>query len=249
MIDKNRVAIKCITGSIATGLNDDKSDVDKKIVFYPTIEELFSGRHANKQTVLPDTDTEYVDIRSFMKSLQDTTINGLEILFGVDLDVVDDNISPIITNRNNIAKCNLPKLFLSTNGMAYNSYNSFMSLKRPNNAKSVSLYDEHGQDTKSLMTIVRLYETLLNFKKSEFTDFQSSFCFAENPNAKQYLKNIKNNVGDLSFEDNVVFAKYYMDRIEDMREEYLSHSIDLETQGFISDVIHNATLINMIKNK
>ena len=50
MIDEKRIAIKCVTGSHATGLNDDKSDIDRKIVFYPTIDELFSGRHANKQT-------------------------------------------------------------------------------------------------------------------------------------------------------------------------------------------------------
>lgn len=249
MIDKNRIAIKCTTGSIATGLNDSKSDIDKKIVFYPTIDELFSGRHANRQTVLPDTDTEYVDIRSFMKSLQDTTINGLEILFGADLDVIDDNISPIITNKNNIAKCNLPKLFLSTSGMAHNCYKSFASLKRPSNAKSVFLFDEHGQDTKSLMTIVRLCKTLERFKESEFTDFKSSFSFNDDLETKQYLLNVKNNVGDLGFEDNLEFAKFYMSRIEWIKEDYMKHSINLETSGFISEVIHNATLINMIKNK
>ena len=249
MIDEKRIAIKCVTGSHATGLNDDKSDIDRKIVFYPTIDELFSGRHANKQTIMPEEDTEYVDIRSFMKSLQDTTINGLEILFGADINVVDENISPILTNKNNIAKCNLPKLFLSTSGMAYNQYNSFTSLKRPNNAKSVLFFDRHSQDTKSLMTIVRLCKTLELFAESEFTDFQSSFCFKDDEIGKRYMLNVKNNVGNLTFEENVEFAKIYMARIDMLRDEYMKHSIDLDTNGFVSEVIHNATLINMIKNK
>ena len=40
-----------------------------------------------------------------------------------------------------------------------------------------------------------------------------------------------------------------MARIDVLKDEYMKHSIDLDTNGFVSEVIHNATLINMIKNK
>ena len=98
--------------------------------------------------------------------------------------------------------------------MAYNQYNSFTSLKRPNNAKSVLFFDRHSQDTKSLMTVVRLCKTLELFAESEFTDFQSSFCFKDDEIGKRYMLNVKNNVGNLTFEENVEFAKIYMERID-----------------------------------
>ena len=63
------------------------------------------------------------------------------------------------------------------------------------------------------------------------------------------MLNVKNNVGNLTFEENVEFAKIYMARIDVLKDEYVKHSIDLDTNGFVSEVIHNATLINMIKNK
>lgn len=69
-----------IVGSYLYGLDTPKSDIDKKVIFIPTMYRFLTGNYQDN-IIDKENETTYWELRKFIKHLSDNQANALEIVF------------------------------------------------------------------------------------------------------------------------------------------------------------------------
>lgn len=115
----------CISliGSQNYNLADEDSDVDSKLIVFPTMEDLYRGNRLVSMTHYMSVTEEHVDVkdvRSFFSLLSKENINYSEMLFTDNIIVNDyyaDLWNILVKNREAIALCNPYRLMQSCKGI------------------------------------------------------------------------------------------------------------------------------------
>ena len=115
----------CISliGSQNYNLADENSDVDSKLIVFPTLENIYRGSRMISSTHFMSDTNEHVDvkdIRAFFSLLEKENVNYSELLFTDNIIVNDyylDLWNILVENREAIATCNKYKLMKSCKGI------------------------------------------------------------------------------------------------------------------------------------
>ena len=71
-------------GSMNYGLMTENSDVDTKVIYIPTVEDLILGGSVSKELHIDDEHAEVKDLRNMVNMWKKQNINFLEILFDIE---------------------------------------------------------------------------------------------------------------------------------------------------------------------
>lgn len=130
----NQIAYIALYGSQNYHLSTEKSDVDVKAIYIPTLEEAIFNKNRVSTTLISENGghCEIKDIREMNEMFIKQNINFIEILFTDFYWINPDysiEINKIRQYRNWIAFCNKDIGFLSILGQAKNAYHIFEKSK------------------------------------------------------------------------------------------------------------------------
>lgn len=160
-------------GSMNYNLFDEASDVDTKLIVFPSVEELCLGKQpVSKTYVLANGEhCDIKDIREYIRICRKSNINFLEILAS-DFYVLNDKYSMqwlhLRDDIEYIARNLKKKLLFSSLGMAKQKASKILHDSSANH----KLILKYGYVAKELQHTLRLYEFVKNFSNDD--DFEEA---------------------------------------------------------------------------
>ncbi|MEC1697856.1 DNA polymerase beta superfamily protein [Schinkia azotoformans] len=189
-LSKRKLCFKALVGSHNYNLNNEFSDKDYKIFFYPDFDDLYEGGQYSKAFVSDDEDIEYHDIRKLPNLLYKSNVNFMEVLFSEEYEVYDQELySKIIVLRDELAKMNLPYLYDACLGMY------MQKMKEFNRDKGKEL---PGKTYKHVMSSYRILDFLDRYQKFSFSSFKQAMQYDAKDPVRELLLNIR--LGEYSFD-------------------------------------------------
>lgn len=251
-------------GSMNYELWEDSSDIDTKILVFPTLDELvFNKKPKNKVHIMPDNGEhlEVRDIREYWKIFKKSNINFVEILFSnyvifnpVYLKHVypyyilgyDNPISGklsynfqewIAANREKWVRMNPYAAVCCMSGMAKAKYANLCHATESRK----ELVDKYGYDSKNLMHLMRIGIFLNKYIKGE-KSYKKCIDMSED---RDYLLSIKHYKYNL--DDALKASKNVLDKIDMMINEYINTNpnsgmniqIETEFDDVLYQIMHN----------
>lgn len=179
---------------------DEHSDVDTKAIFVPTLRDIVENRCEAYTHLLPNEEhVDCCDIRNYMKSLIKGNPQFLETLFSDwgDLNIGDyrEEIYALISNREEIARCNPNNTMRALLGMADRNY------------KLCIARGEEDHLRKWVYQLVRIEECMNKYCQDR------SFKDCLITNHRDFLLLIKNNKNN----------NYKKEALVDIAKEYIKH--------------------------
>lgn len=236
---KRKILFSAMVGSTNYNLNSNSSDKDYKCFVLPSFDDLYDGVFYSKSIISDVVDLDVHDIRKITKLFWKSNINFMEVLFSREIVInpeieitSKDNLFKLFFMRNEIAVINLPYLFNACVGMSINKKNSV----EKGTEGTQDLVLKYGYDTKQAQHSIRVLNFLERFLNTNF-NFQKAIYYPENDKDRDMLLNIKN--GNLSLNEYYNFHKNYLEKIEEIKEEYISKKLNNELLKEIEDLIKN----------
>lgn len=173
--------LTAVVGSVNCNLNDEKSDVDKKLFVLPNNLDLYKGEFFSEfKKDEEGNDIDIKDIRLFKNLLYKEDINFLQVLFSLKIDIepnltqIDkDYIEFLFKYKEQLVKLNLSRLFEVCMGLY--KQNKPHLLKRKES--SAYLFDKYGYNTKIFMTSYRLLDFIERYYNTDFQNFEKAFRY------------------------------------------------------------------------
>lgn len=192
-MSNRKLCFKALVGSHNYNLNNEFSDKDYKIFFYPNFDDLYQGGQFSKAFVSDDEDVEYHDIRKLPNLLYKSNVNFMEVLFSEEYEVYDSKLySKVIVLRNKLARMNIPYLYDACFGMYVQKMKEF------NRDKDKELDEALARKTyKHAMSSYRILDFLNRYQQSEFSSFKLAMQYDSKDPTRTLLLDIR--LGKYSF--------------------------------------------------
>ena len=120
-IGDRRVVLWALTGSRSYGLQTEGSDEDHIALVAPTFDDLYGGTMFSRQSITLAEDILAYDVRRLPELLWKSNPSFLEMLFSPEIAIPDtpaaDAMRWTVSERDRIARMNLPKLWSATLGI------------------------------------------------------------------------------------------------------------------------------------
>lgn len=227
------VAFKALVGSHNYNLNNENSDKDYKVFYYPTFDDMYNGDKTSKHKTSTDMDIEYHDIRKLPDMLWKSNVNFIEVLFSQEVVAKDKLYSELHKIREDIASMNLPYLWDACYGMMYQKLREVKREMEYTDTNSAKV-------SKSLYQARRIYRFLYSYADSEFTNFADSI-YIKKQSTRDYILSVKS--GGHSYEEEYSFLEGWlnskdMTKIKSMyksmeRQEHVSEKVKGIVKGYV----------------
>ena len=196
---KRKLCFKALVGSHNYNLNNEFSDKDYKIFFYPDFDDLYEGGQYSKAFVSEEEDVEYHDIRKLPNLLFKSNVNFMEVLFSEEYEVYDKELfSKIIKLRDELAKMNIPYLYDACFGMY------MQKMKEFNRDKVKEIAEDSASKTyKHAMSSYRILDFLARYQRSAFHSFKQAMKYDSKDPMRFLLLDIR-------------LGKYNIEQLEEM---------------------------------
>lgn len=196
---KRKLCFKALVGSHNYNLNNEFSDKDYKIFFYPDFDDLYEGGQYSKAFVSEEEDVEYHDIRKLPNLLFKSNVNFMEVLFSEEYEVYDKELySKIIALRDELAKMNIPYLYDACFGMY------MQKMKEFNRDKVKEIAEDSASKTyKHAMSSYRILDFLARYQRSAFHSFKQAMKYDSKDPMRFLLLDIR-------------LGKYNIEQLEEM---------------------------------
>lgn len=192
ILGERKLCFKALVGSHNYNLNNEFSDKDYKIFFYPDFDDLYKGGQYSKAFVSEDEDVEYHDIRKLPNLLFKSNVNFMEVLFSEEYEVYDqESFSKIIALRDDLAKMNIPYLYDACFGMYLQKMKEFNRDKVKGNTFASKTH-------KHAMSSYRILDFLDRYQKFSFTSFKQAMQYDAKDPVRGLLLNIR--LGEYSYD-------------------------------------------------
>lgn len=158
----------CLQGSQNYGIADEESDIDSKLLIFPTFEDLVFNKQAVSHTHIMDNDEhcDVKDIREYFKIFRKQNINFVEILF-TDWYIVNPKYKDewffLIGHREEIARYNEYQALKCMLGMASEKYHA-LTHKYPSRTQWI---DKFGYDPKQASHLLRVRNFIKDYIDNE----------------------------------------------------------------------------------
>lgn len=194
ILTERKLCFKALVGSHNYNLNNEFSDKDYKIFFYPNFDDLYGGGQYSKAFVSNVEDVEYHDIRKLPNLLFKSNVNFMEVLFSEEYEVYGRELfSKIIALRDDLAKMNIPYLYDACFGMY------MQKMKEFNRDKVKDFADVLTSKTyKHAMSSYRILDFLDRYQKSTFSSFKQAMQYDAKDPVRSLLLDIR--LGKYNFE-------------------------------------------------
>lgn len=232
----------CACGSMNYGLWDELSDVDTKLIVFPTFEEIiFHKQPISKTKIFSNGEhCDIKDIREYFKVLQKQNINFMEILF-TNYWIVNDKYIDIWMDlrrhAEEIARENPYQAMRCYKGMAHEKAHSFFT-RIAGDAPSA----EFCYDSKTLSHILRLYD--FAYKYSNQINY--SKCLI--PDKADWLMDIKRRRVNFSYEEAANMVKdtiEKIDKLECLFNKYHENIMNEEAKEILEFNLKQAMIRNL----
>lgn len=220
------------TGSMNYNLFDESSDVDTKLLVFPSIDNIIFKEETFSKTMNIDGEfCEVKDIRKYFRTMEKANLNFLEILT-TDYYIVnpqyEDLWNELRAETENICFILKPKLLTSSLGMMKQKYKQMTKDTPALHEKIVA----HSYDSKSLVHLARLFSFIDKYANgASFAD--AVWC---NEQERETLLGIKN----YNF-TSVNVAQSFAQELIDVAEEILKskNSQPLVDKSVLSAMLYN----------
>lgn len=183
------VVLWTLTGSRSYGLQTEGSDEDHIALVAPTFEDLYGGTMFSRQSITLSEDVLAYDVRRLPELLWKSNPSFLEMLFSPEIRIPEtpaaDAMRWVVSERDPIARMNLPKLWSATLGI----YEGKMQRLERGTESTQILVERYGYDTKQAMHSIRSLMVLRRFADSGFSDFGRAI--RPDPDEREYLLSIR----------------------------------------------------------
>lgn len=192
---KNKVSFEVSVGSVNYNLLHPKSDIDKKVFYYPTFLDLYKGDKNSISSVTVEKDVETHDIRKLPSMLYKSNVNFIEVLFSRQITKRDELYNELYKLREEIARINLPYLFLACYKGMYER--KMKEYDRDTSYINVFECEELRREkvNKHLMVAYRILDFLVRYAQNEFTSFASAIHYddliVKDKKMKEFLFSIR----------------------------------------------------------
>lgn len=250
MSEKNerKEIIKARFGSYNYNLTTLESDIDYKVFIAPTREDLFLSERYVKEVEIDGVDIKIHDIRELHKLLYKANLNFLEFLFTDDLlllekynkdiflnfkDVEDEDLKimlmldELFNMKNDLAKANLPYLFNSSFGMAYNKRKRFEKFYKEKNMKKAG---------KALMTSFRMLDFIERFHFTNFSNLEKAMKYTDDEREKILELRKEENIGN-----NLKILDNKFEEIKKLEDVYKRKEVDEEVFKRLNEILMDLT--------
>lgn len=198
ILDERKLCFKALVGSHNYNLNNELSDKDYKVFFYPNFDDLYLGGQYSKAFVSDNEDVEHHDIRKLPNLLYKSNVNFMEVLFSEEYEIHDKELfNEIIVFREDLAKMNIPYLYDACFGMYMQKMKEF---NRDREKDLVSKTCKHA------MSSYRILDFLDRYQISSFSSFKQAIQYDSKDPMRALLLDIRH-------------GQYKYDLIEEMIRE------------------------------
>lgn len=155
------IVFSSIVGSHMYGLSKEGSDLDIREFAMPAFEDFYDNTICLDSKVEEKVDKVIFDIRKFPLYLYNSNPNTFDILFSNEI-IIADNVAYksymkyILSNKEQIARMNIKKLYFSCMGMYFKHWQS-MKVKTEQNKES---FEKYGYNVKNMLICYRVFELL-----------------------------------------------------------------------------------------
>lgn len=160
-LDKDEILYEALYGSQNYGLDDEKADIDTKVITIPDIKRLLFMQPYSRTVEIPDGLADIKDIQIMEKQFFKANINYLEILstgyclinadYHEEMKALKDLLNEIVNN-------NLKSFTSAIIGMAINKQKEMLTQSQFK--KTYANVQKYGYDGKNAAHILRLEECL-----------------------------------------------------------------------------------------
>ena len=229
---KRKQSFKVLTGSHNYNLNTPESDLDYKVFFYPTFEDLYSGDKSSKASTSVEEDISFHDVRKLPDMLWKSNVNFIEVLFSQQAEFTDSLYIELFDKREGIARMNLPYLYDACIGMFYQKYKDFQrDTKRleqdQSNEELIKKVNKHA------MSGFRILDFLYRYQHSDFNSFQDAIYYHEQDDYRNILFNFRN--GEIHAPENRLLQKKSI--IEGFKNRYKDNEPDMGMKQYIDETV------------
>jgi|SRR6185437_13094067 len=228
------LAFKALVGSHNYNLNNENSDKDYKVFYYPAFGDMYSGDKSSKHKTSTEEDIEYHDIRKLPNMLWKSNVNFIEVLFSQEIENLDGVFTELNAMRESIAAMNLPYLWDACTGMMY------QKLKHANRDMNYIDIKDNPETIdkkvgKSLYQVARIHMFLNDYADTDFTDFAQSI-YVSDDEGRNHLLNIKSGINTAR---EYKYLKGILDYLHtsELKEKYISRGKDEETKNKIEGIV------------
>lgn len=252
MVEK-KTSFQVAVGSINYNLVHAKSDIDKKLFYYPTFDDLYFGDKNSISKVTKTEDLERHDIRKLPSMLYKANVNFLETLFSVQVDYADSLYQTLVKRREEIARMNLPYLYDACfKGMYERKMKEFL---RDTSYINIHESEQEIEDkvNKHLMVAYRILDFLVRYARNGFTSFASAIRYdesiKEDKEMKEFLFSIRDGkVGKQQYFNEIPsFIEEKRKEVESLREIYKSHPINHTLNSEIEKLVKAYVQLNLLE--
>lgn len=200
-------------GSGNYGLDYEDSDVDTKCIIVPTIRQLSNEEKTSNTYVRSNEEhIDFKDIRVILETFRKSNLNFLEILYTkyyIINPMYEAEWNKLIRARDSIVNMNLLSLIKSMKGIAGEKFHA-LEHRYPSR---MHVIEKWGYDCKQLHHLLRINQFMNRWTHGiAFEDC----LIAHEP---EWLVEVKK--GKYDIETARIYAKFAMDSIERMYEEYV----------------------------
>jgi len=229
---ERKQSFKVLTGSHNYNLNTADSDLDYKVFYYPTFEDLYSGDKSSKASTSVEEDISFHDIRKLPDMLWKSNVNFIEVLFSQQVNTSDGLYKELIDKREGIARMNLPYLYDACMGMFYQKYKDYQRDNKrleqdQTNSELIKKVNKHA------MSAFRILDFLYRYQHSDFNSFQNAIYYHEQDDYRDILFNFRK--GNIHEPENRLLQKKSI--IEGFKDRYKDKESDIGMKQYVDGVV------------
>lgn len=121
LIEPEQLALVSIVGSHNYGTNTENSDIDLKIIYYPTFREFYKNRFNRHNHAGPDNDIDYTihPLHEYIQHSLKGNISFFEVFFTQNVFHASPNVTHLSNLVRSAVEINYLKNYYSIRGMAH----------------------------------------------------------------------------------------------------------------------------------
>lgn len=241
------VVFKSLVGSHNYNLNNEKSDKDYKIFYYPTFEDLYYGRINSVSKKEKGNDVEYHDIRKLPQMLWKANVNFIEVLFSKEVDVQTSSglYNDLFERREQIARMNLPYLYDACNGMIHAKMKD--ADRDMNYVDSMDGWkNQINKVSKSMYQVSRMHKFLRDYADGNFKSFAEAID-VENGEDRDYLLKIKSGQVNPFTLFKMYEELHNSNQNDELKKKYKEQAKDEKLYKEIEMLVQNYVYVNVIE--
>lgn len=239
----NDYFVIALQGSHNYGMNDEKSDIDTKMLTLPTLSQLvLNSKSLNKVHIMEnDEHCDCKDIRDYFKIMRKMNINFTEILY-TDYWIANSKYMDLwlqlISIREDITHGNPYRFMKCCKGMVYEKAHA---LCHPYPSK-LDIIEKYGYDGKQLSHMIRVYDFAKRY--SEGCSYEECLI----PKDRDYLMGIKRHEVGIDLDTAKDLSDYYckeISKLEAVFNMYRKDVFDKDVEKEMDDILYEIIVRNI----